>query len=351
MATDVPCGIHNHKEQPNNLMVGLVQYTKRDLILYAFGIGCDENERCYLYEHDPSFSAFPLFLLSLPFRAKLIRSSGSESLTDVSLDEDYNALGMYSFPPPMMREHKSVQSIIHLAQKYRLHDFKTIPLGTNKIELITRIIHTKNTKKGKIITSETLFFVLPNSNLKDAEKWLLATAQMTSLYLSSDHNEGSYEVHRPSQTLRPISNIINTSHEVHTVQIFKIHESQAMMYRLSGDTNRIHVEGSTFFKSTQPILHGLCTLGYAVRAVLKTYGGIFQYVDCSFTYPVFVGDTIAVHMWKGQNANDASMILIRFQVTRQDEEQNQHEIVIKGGVIQLNMGTSENKEIHNNSKL
>jgi acyl dehydratase len=251
----------------------------------------------------------------------------------------------------MMREQKSVQSIIHLAQKYRLHDFKTIPLGTNQIELNTRIIHTKNTTKGKIITSETLFFVVPNSNLKDAEKWLLATAQMTSLYLSSDHDESSYEVNRPSQTLRPISNIINTSNEVHAVQIFKVHETQAMMYRLSGDTNRIHVEGSTFFNSTQPVLHGLCTLGYAVRAILKTYGGIFRYVDCSFTNPVFVGDTIAVHMWKGQNPYDISMTLIRFQVTRTDEKKNQHETVIKDGVIQLTMSTSKNEENHNNSKL
>jgi acyl dehydratase len=119
-----------------------------------------------------------------------------------------------------------------------------------------------------------------------------------------------------------------------------------MMYRLSGDTNRIHVEGSTFFNSTKPILHGLCALGYAVRAVLKSYGGVFQYVDCKFTNPIFVGDTIAVHMWKGKHpTSDASSeTWIRFQVIRKDEMTKLTHVAIDDGVIQLNMSASMSAE-------
>jgi len=330
--------------------VGLVEYTKRDLILYAFGIGCDVNERCFLYEHDTSFSAFPLFPLTLPFRA--VRTNESVSPNLRSLDQDYASLGMFSFPPPMMREERSSSGIIHLAQKYRLHD-SNVPLGTNKIELITRIIHNKKNKRGTIVVNETLFYVLPDSSSKQEEKWLLATSQTTSLYLSSLSDNDLCEIHHPSQTLRPISNnTINPSEKPDAIEIIHLNETQAMLYRLSGDTNRIHVEGSSLFQnnSTKPVLHGLCTLGYAVRAILKLYGGIFQYVDCKFTNPVFVGDTISVHMWKGQKWDDSSMMFIGFQVKRSDEKDTTT-VVIDDGIVQLKTRTFQNRDCENRSKL
>lgn len=333
--------------------VGIAQYTKRDLILYAFGIGCDENEMCFLYENDTSFSAFPLYPLTLPFRAVRINESSS-SPNVRSLDPDYESLGMFSFPPPMMREERSTSGIIHLAQKYRLHD-SNIPLGTNQIELITRIIHHKKSKRGTIVVNETLFYVLPDSSSKQEEKWLLATSQTTSLYLlssswRSDHN--LCEIHHPSQTLRPISNTIKPSEKPDAIEIIHLNETQAMLYRLSGDTNRIHVEGSPLFQnnSTKAVLHGLCTLGYAVRAIFKSYGGIFQYVDCKFTNPVFVGDTIMVHMWKGQKGDDSSMMLIGFQVKRSNEK-NTTTIVIDDGIVQLKTSAFQKRDCENRSKL
>merc|ERR1719150_2201932 len=57
-----------------------VEYNKRDLLLYAVGIGSTDPR--YVYEGDPDFGAFPTYPISLTFKGA-----------------SYDAL---VFPPPVM---------------------------------------------------------------------------------------------------------------------------------------------------------------------------------------------------------------------------------------------------------
>lgn len=84
--------------------------------------------------------------------------------------------------------------------------------------------------------------------------------------------------------------------------------AQAAIYRLSGDRNPLHIDAATASQAgyDRPILHGLCTMGLAARALIHTCcNGVasrLHEISVRFTGPVFPGDTIRTHVW--QNGRD-----------------------------------------------
>lgn len=83
----------------------------------------------------------------------------------------------------------------------------------------------------------------------------------------------------------------------------KTGEYQAALYRLSGDLNPLHIDpmAASFSGFPRPILHGLCTFGFAGRAVLEgacgnDVGRLKEY-GVRFSAPVFPGDVITTRGW------------------------------------------------------
>ncbi len=98
-------------------------------------------------------------------------------------------------------------------------------------------------------------------------------------------------------------------------------QNQGLLYRLSGDWNPLHADPA-FAKAMQfdrPILHGLCTFGFATRHVLSKcapQGDVryFESIDVRFAKSVYPGDTLVTEMWK-----DGLKVVFRTKVKERDE--------------------------------
>jgi acyl dehydratase len=82
-------------------------------------------------------------------------------------------------------------------------------------------------------------------------------------------------------------------------------EDQALLYRLSGDRNPLHSDpwfAQTLAGFPKPILHGLCTYGFAGRALVAELAGgdatEITGIAARFTSPVFPGETLTTSIWR-----------------------------------------------------
>jgi acyl dehydratase len=82
-------------------------------------------------------------------------------------------------------------------------------------------------------------------------------------------------------------------------------EDQALIYRLSGDRNPLHSD-PWFAKELagfpKPIMHGLCTYGFAGRALVAELGegdvGAITSIAARFSAPLFPGETLTTSIWR-----------------------------------------------------
>ena len=228
------------------------QYDDRDVMLYALGIGATELP--FVYER--SLKVIPTFAVIPAFPALMGLAAGVEV-------------------NPIM--------ILHGEQSFTVH--KPIPTK-GKLTTAGKITGVYDKGKGAlaILVTET----------KDDSGDLLFTNRFGVFVRGAGGFGGD---RGPEAGNTPPDRAPDKTVSMATLP------SQAMIYRLSGDRNPLHVDPD-FAKMAgydTPILHGLCSFGHTGRAVLAEYCGNdperFTGMSARFSGVVYPGDTITTEMW------------------------------------------------------
>jgi acyl dehydratase len=81
-------------------------------------------------------------------------------------------------------------------------------------------------------------------------------------------------------------------------------DDQALLYRLSGDRNPLHSDHAVAARAgfDRPILHGLCTFGFAGRALVNAVcdgdASRVRMIEGRFSAPVFPGEALSTAIWR-----------------------------------------------------
>ncbi|CCF58003.1 hypothetical protein KAFR_0D03550 [Kazachstania africana CBS 2517] len=249
----------------------IFSYSSRDCILYNLGVGATSKELQYVYENDDKFQVLPTFAV-IP---------GMNALASISMDE--------------LVDNFNFAMLLHGEQYFKLNQF---PIPT----------------KGKLKTSGEPLQVLDKGG-----KAAVVVGKFQTMDANTKkpvfYNESTVFIRGASVPGNKQINKIN-EREKFAIQSFKVPtdrkpdfeaefetaKDQAVLYRLSGDYNPLHIDPmvAQSVKFPKPILHGLCTLGITSKILFEKFG-VFDELKVRFTSFVFPGDILIIRAWKIPN--------------------------------------------------
>jgi acyl dehydratase len=253
------------------------EYTWKDVVLYALGIGAKRSELDLLYEGRgpavvPSFAVVPKFAPMLD----LIAKTGGD-----------------------------LAMIIHNAERVTVHE-PMAPAGKLMTTATVRgiydmrrfaqvVVDTRSSdERGKLVTETTSTMVFRDAGGFGGEPAPRDVAP----------------VERPRDVPPTFSVEEPTSPE------------QGLLYRLSGDRNPLHADPEFARRvgfEQGPILHGLCSFGFMARHVARACcdGDVtrLRSIEAQFRRPVWPGDTLVTEGWLVR----PDAVALRVRVKERDE--------------------------------
>jgi acyl dehydratase len=245
-------------------------FTQRDTALYALGVGApgdwlDPDELKFVYELHGGFCALPT--MPVIYSGKLIHDIVKGDIQGIKFN-------------PMM--------LVHGEQALTIK--APLPVaGTITCTPKIRSIHDKGS--GMLMTTEV--------TCRDATGSEIAVTA-GSMFI---RGLGGFGGERgSSEKIEMPQRAPDVVHEEQTLT------RQALLYRLSGDINPLHVDPAMaqIGNFPTPILHGLATYGFAGRAVLKHFAANqparFKSMSGRFSREVYPGETLLTEMWDEKGA-------------------------------------------------
>ena len=237
-------------------------YTDRDTMLYALAVGMgsdptDSRELSFVYERN--LQAMPTLVAVLAWNDEWLYKTGVD-----------------------------MTKLVHGEHRITLH--RPVPTAGTVVAR-TRItdVFDKGPGRGAIMLFET--------TLREKATGALISTSVATSFARGDGGFGG-----PAGA-GPAPHPIPPRAPDRTLDLVT-RPDQALLYRLCGDRNPLHAdpEYATAGGFPRPILHGLCTLGHAVGAVIRACCDYdptrVREIAVRFTAPVFPGETIRTEMWQ-----------------------------------------------------
>jgi acyl dehydratase len=237
-------------------------YVERDAILYALGLGLGRDplnakELNYVYEKD--LVVLPTFAVTLATLGLWVKDPAT-SITLGGLVHGAQSAAFHAPLPPQA-------SIVGKARISQVYD--------------------RGAEKGAVIIVER--------SIHDAHSDLRYCTLEQTLMLRADGGFGGDPL--PANEL----SIPLTPHD--KAVEYQTTEGQAILYRLSGDWNPLHVDPDVAQRAgfPKPILHGYCSYGiagWAASLASDLPPSLLKTLQCQFTGPVIPGDQLTFEFWR-----------------------------------------------------
>jgi len=236
------------------------EYTWKDVVLYALSIGAQAEELPFVYENvKGGLKVFPSFSVVM----------GMDLLIDLFKDLKVD-----------------LSRFIHGEQAIKL--YRPIP-PEGKTLVEGEITNIYDKVKGALIVWRKKVMTPGGDLLTETESGVF--------YVGEGGFGGD-----PGPKAEPLEPPIGIQPDF-TVSHF-IPENQAALYRLNGDFNPLHIDPDFAKRGgfPRPILHGLCTYGHAVRAILYKACdgdvGRFKEFKARLSGVVYPGDFLVTEGWR-----------------------------------------------------
>lgn len=238
-------------------------WTWRDTILYNLSLNAKRTQLPLVFEKDPNFQVLPTYgvipMYGAPTKTPLDNLIPNFSTTRILHGEHY--LEIRKFPIPTEAKVASYARLLEVVDK-----------GSASI-----VIQEYETKD--VDTGEVLFYNIST---------LFVRGSGGFNGVKNDINRGAASVNYKPPDRAPDAVVEE-----------KTSDDQAALYRLNGDHLPLHID-PVFAKQggfDHPILHGLCTFGFAGKHIFLTYGE-FKNIKVRFSGVVFPGQTLVTEMWR-----------------------------------------------------
>ncbi|KAG6333401.1 hypothetical protein ID866_5683 [Astraeus odoratus] len=261
-----------------------VSWTRKDLITYALGVGAKRDDLSLVYGAS-CFSVSHKSWGPLPTYPVVLALKGED--TDVSLFA--SKLTGETIPGLPKLDPKRV---VHGTQSIEV--LRDLPSESGPgWKLSTRVVGVHENKSGIIIERESL--------LSDPKDTVYARLYSSSFFLGSKANGEKFsEVIAGAPQPKPVPKDRKPDWVVRD----KTTPEQALIYRLSGDYNPLHIDPNMAkaLGFGDVILHGLSSYGFAARGLIQAVANgdrrALKLIAVRFTSPVSPGDELETQVWE-----------------------------------------------------